>query len=284
MSYTLEEVKDIIRKKINHEVISKQYISSKEPLDIKCICGVIYQKSLKIINEGYYHCNGKKERSKKIPVVEIKCENCQIVFRPRLSRTRFCSLACSKIVTKTRTQEYRENMSKLKTKLKPIICLICKEEFKPSRSKTKLCSLKCAKINEQTDEYKEKAILNGQKAGKVSATSQQRRSKNEVCFAELCEDYFGKENVVCNVPMFDGWDADVIILSRKIAILWNGIFHYKQIMKSQSLKQVQARDKIKWDVIIRNGYTPYEIKDMGKHDPKFVRQEFEAFLFSLIEV
>ena len=84
--------------------------------------------------------------------------------------------------------------------------------------------------------------------------------------------------MLCNVPMFDGWDADVIILIRKIAILWNGIFHYKQIMKSQSLKQ--ARDKIKWDVIIRNGSTPYEIKDMGKYDPNFVRQEFEAFLLS----
>ena len=280
--YTLEEVKDIIKNKINHEVLSKEYINSKTLLDIRCCCGIIYQKNLTTINAGYYHCNGKKERSKKISVVEIKCGYCQIVFKPRLSRTRFCSLLCSKKIA--RTPEYRQNMSKLKTSLKTIVCLICKDEFKPSHSKTKLCSLKCAKINEQTDEYKEKAILNGQKAGKVSATSQQRRSKNEVCFAELCEDYFGKENVVCNVPMFNGWDADVIILNKKIAVLWNGIFHYKQIMKSQSLRQVQARDKIKWDVIIKNGYTPYEIKDMGKHSPNFVKQEFESFLFSLIEL
>jgi len=44
MSYTLEQVKDIIRKKINHEVISKEYISTRNLLDIKCICGVIFLK------------------------------------------------------------------------------------------------------------------------------------------------------------------------------------------------------------------------------------------------
>jgi hypothetical protein len=285
MSYTLEEVKDIIRNKINHEVISKEYISARNLLDIKCICGVVYQKSLKTINSGFYHCNGKRQLSKKISIKEINCSNpkCNKLFKPNNSKGKFCSIKCS--VQTTQTKEYMiENGIKIKDSKKTIICIICKEEFKSKYSTTKLCSLKCAKINEQTDDYKEKAILNGQKAGKVSATSQQRRSKNEVCFAELCESYFGKENVVCNVPIFNGWDADVIILSRKIAILWNGIFHYKQIMKSQSLKQVQARDKIKWDVIIKNGYTPYEIKDMGKHDPKFVKQEFEAFLLSLVEV
>ncbi len=32
-----------------------------------------------------------------------------------------------------------------------------------------------------------------------------------------------------------------------MAVLWNGQWHYKQIMKSQSLKQVQARDKMGCD-------------------------------------
>jgi hypothetical protein len=99
-------------------------------------------------------------------------------------------------------------------------------------------------------------------------------------FAELCANKFS--NVLCNEPMFDGWDADVVILSRKMAVLWNGPWHYQQIIQSQSLKQVQARDNIKWKLIEKHGYTPFVIKDMGKHNPKFVKQEFECFLFSLI--
>jgi len=61
----------------------------------------------------------------------------------------------------------------------------------------------------------------------------------------MCERHFGKDDILCNEPIFDGWDTDVIISSKKIAVLWNGQWHYKQIMKNQSLKQVESRDKIK---------------------------------------
>jgi len=61
-------------------------------------------------------------------------------------------------------------------------------------------------------------------------------------------------------------------------VLWNGIWHYKQVRKKHSLAQVQSRDKIKMDVIIANGYTPYVIKDMGKHNKKFVEERFAEFM------
>jgi hypothetical protein len=282
MSYTLEQIKQKIKELIGHDVISTEYINTLLPIQIKCTCGVIYEKSLKSVKAGYYHCNGKITRSKRAKVVEINCEHCQKVFKPRLSRTRFCSLSCSH--SQLRSNEYRENMSKIKTVLKSIICPMCNKEFQPSHSNTKMCSKKCYDDYQRTDEIREKAVLNGQKAGLKSAQSQQRRSKNEVCFAEMCEGYFGKDDVVCNEAMFDGWDADVIILSRKMAVLWNGPWHYQQIMKTQSLKQVQARDAIKWNVIEKYGYTPFVIKDTGKHNPKFVKQEFECFLFSLISL
>jgi hypothetical protein len=66
--------------------------------------------------------------------------------------------------------------------------------------------------------------------------------------------------------------------------LWNGIWHYKQISKTQSLIQVQSRDKIKTSIIERMGYIPYVIKDMGKHNKKFVEQEFEIFLLMRIQM
>ena len=281
--YTLEEVKDIIKNKINHEVLSKEYINATILLDIRCVCGVIYQKTLKTIKLGYYHCNGKRQMiNKGVPIVEITCKNCKKVFLPSRLTSIFCTRLCKDSFPRSEESKQKTSNALKQTIIK--ICGFCQKEFISKKSCTKFCSKDCFCEYKKTDEYKEKIRKGGKKGGKISATSQQRRSKNEVCFAELCEDYFGKENVVCNVPMFNGWDADVIILNKKIAVLWNGIFHYKQIMKSQSLRQVQARDKIKWDVIIKNGYTPYEIKDMGKHSPNFVKQEFESFLFSLIEL
>jgi ribosomal protein L37AE/L43A len=60
------------------------------------------------------------------------------------------------------------------------------------------------------------------KGGTTSAAKIVKRSKNEIAFCELCEGHFGIDNVLHNVVMFNGWDADIILLKEKIAILWNG--------------------------------------------------------------
>lgn len=112
--------------------------------------------------------------------------------------------------------------------------------------------------------------------GKHSAAARVKRSKNEILFAELCEERFS--DVKCNEPIFNGWDADIIIEDLKVAVLWNGKWHYEKVTRSHSLEQVQNRDKIKLKEIESAGYTPYVIKDMGKADPIFVRMEFEKLL------
>jgi len=165
--------------------------------------------------------------------------------------------------------------------LKPIICVTCKKEFQPKMSRTKLCSKECVSALWQTDEYKEINRLAGQKGGKISATLMCKRSKNEIYFSELCAKEF---DITTNEPYFDGWDADIIIHAEKTAILWNGIWHYKQIIKGRSLNQVQARDKIKTAIIEKYGYIPYVIKDMGKYNKAFVEQEFEIFKLMRIDV
>lgn len=113
------------------------------------------------------------------------------------------------------------------------------------------------------------------RAGLVGITKQNKRSKNEVYFANLCTEYFS--SVRTNQPIFNGWDADIIIDDIKYAVLWNGKWHYEQITKKHSLKQVQNRDKIKLVEIWKSGYCPYVIQDMGKHNKSFVREEFEIF-------
>jgi hypothetical protein len=161
--------------------------------------------------------------------------------------------------------------------LKPIICVMCKIEFKPKKSKTKLCSRKCAHNLSRTDEYIKRSVLHG----RMTAAQQCKRGKNEIYFSELCAKEF---EITTNEPFFDGWDADVIIHSEKTAILWNGIWHYKQLAKTQSLKQIQARDMVKTAIIKKYGYIPYVIKDMGRYDKGFVDQEFEIFKFMRINV
>ncbi len=118
-----------------------------------------------------------------------------------------------------------------------------------------------------------------EKLRKRKKTGLSNRSKNEIYFAELCKAKF--KNILTNKKMFNGWDADVIILDLKIAILWNGKWHYEKIMESHSLEQVQNRDRIKLKEIKRKDFIPYVIKDMGGFDKKFVEQEFQKFIGGL---
>jgi hypothetical protein len=114
--------------------------------------------------------------------------------------------------------------------------------------------------------------------GRNSTASQNRRSKNEIYFANLCKAKFGE--VKTNEAMFNGWDADVILPQQKIAILWNGVWHRKKITKSHSVKQVKNRDKIKLNEIWKCGYSSYVIEDNGKENKAFVEKEFRKFLLT----
>lgn len=95
-------------------------------------------------------------------------------------------------------------------------------------------------------------------------------------FCNLCEDYFGKERVLHNEPIFNDWDADIILLDYKLAILWNGPWHYKKVIEGHSLEQVQNRDKIKIAEIEKAGYTAYIIND-GANKRMTKQQVYEEF-------
>lgn len=111
--------------------------------------------------------------------------------------------------------------------------------------------------------------------GKRQATN--RRSKNEILFASMCKEKFS--TILENPKMFNGWDADVVIEDLKIAVLWNGQWHYRDKIKSNhSLVQTQNRDKFKAEHIKNAGYKLFVVKDMGKYSPKFVEEKFEEFL------
>lgn len=198
--------------------------------------------------------NGVKKHLIDIGYVYVKHEKLPKKIKDKSAKTKTAKLKKKKIVTK--------------------ICEFCGKEFQQETYAigSKYCCEECRR---------ESLHIKMSAAGKKSAAKQgaYRRSKNEKLFCEKCEKCF--VNVGHNEPIFNGWDADILIHDLKIAVLWNGPWHYKKITKSHSIKQVKNRDKIKINEILKSGWIPYIIKDMGKYNPKFVDEQFEIFLDKL---
>lgn len=149
-----------------------------------------------------------------------------------------------------------------------------------------MCSEECIGRFYKTEEYRKHGKQNGKKGGIVSASVQVRRSKAEIYFSELCMNYFGKDDVLTNERYFKDkngnlWDADIIIKSIKTAVLYNGVWHYQQVRKNHNLNQVQARDKLKQNIINDNGFEYYIVKDMGRFDELFINEQFNLFIHKL---
>lgn len=111
--------------------------------------------------------------------------------------------------------------------------------------------------------------------GLHNAAAMPRRSSNEILLAELCKQQF--RSVTTNDPVFDNWDADILIWDHNVAVLWNGPWHHKQLRKNHSIKQVSAREKVKLHAIENAGWRWLILNDYRgkKNDVKFVKQQFE---------
>lgn len=180
-------------------------------------------------------------------MITQKCEECNNEFRTPIKTPQLLCRKCRNHATIQLRNKGRMKYEKS--------CQQCGESFVTISKVQKFCSHSCS--------------------GKRSSESQNKRSKNEIYFSDLCRQKFS--NVLDNVPMFNGWDADVILPDLKIAVLWNGNWHHKKITEKHSVKQVQNRDKIKIKEIIDAGYCVYIIDDFGKFKPSFVETKFNEF-------
>ena len=232
---------------------------------------------------GKYQQEQYQKRIEAYNLNPIHCLHCSqaIVYQDFVSnrgKSKFCSRSCSATFNNNQRKQNRPPTLKkriykryVSKNIKTCACTCCGVEFESPHIK-KTCSDLCA-----TQLKKE----GGRKGGLISASRQIKRSKNEIYFYELCKLNFF--NVLHNEPMFNGWDADIILPDFKIAILWNGAWHYKQITKQHSILQVQNRDRIKVNVIKEAGYIPIIIKDLGKFNKKFVESEFAEFCKTIPE-
>lgn len=250
---TFEYIKEFINKE--SLLISTEYINSKEKLYIECkICSKIYNQTYEHYKKGHRHQICSNLRSKEY---------------------------YSEMVKKAHVKRWG-----YKPLLKDItrICKWCKKEYIPKRSEQRFCNQKCSHSFLNKD--KDVNFLRSQKGGNNSMLSLNRRSKAEIYFSELCIEYFTKPALTCNEQFFidkngGKWDADIILHHLKIAILYNGIFHYKKVYKDQKLERMIAKDRLKEKIIIDNGYTYYIIKDLGGFNKIFVENQFNLFIHKL---
>lgn len=184
----------------------------------------------------------------------------------------FCSRHCANVRHPSEAQKRAVRDKLLKhTTIKH--CNNCKAILS-YRNKSGYCKKCISKFRVLSDATKQKLREAGFKSCQIQANT--RRSKNQIAFYQLCKEHF---NVVThNNPIFNGWDADIIIEDIKVAILWNGKWHYQKLKREHSVEQVQNRDKIKIQEIEKCGYHPYTIKDMGKYSIDKVQTQFNTLL------
>lgn len=222
-----------------------------------------YAAFLKVGNLGAKAGKDKRERSIKAyntnPKLCLEC-NSKISYDKR--RSKFCNRSCG---ATSSMRDRKLNGYKHSDETKALIKKKCKEKDITKRvqaapyTKIKRCT-NCDKYFPDTGRQtcsNECLHLIRSRHGRNNPGLGTKRSVQEIELYNLCLTKF--PNAKPNKVIADGWDADIVLEEEKIAILWNGPWHYKQMpFKNHSLLQVQNRDRIKtklfnklgWEVLI----------------------------------
>lgn len=219
-------------------------------------------------------------------LLEIECSRCGLNYKQNYSRYKqgFRHKDCKNKVIKIDRNGNNNGTRRLFITDLVRKCVWCVNDYNVKHRKQIFCSQKCStkNLNKDSNLNKKRGMIGGNK----SMLTLSRRSKGEIDFANLCIDYFGKENIICNQLFFKDknnnlWDADIIITHLKIAVLYNGVFHYKKVYKDQKLERMITKDRLKEKIIIQNGYTYYIVKDLKSYNKKFVIDQFNLFIHKL---
>lgn len=212
------------------------------------------------------------------------CINCNKPLER--GQSKYCSLSCSATHgNKTGVRNYQKQSDTLKRKgIKPPatisdfpysyvyfnICTFCNTAFYVKEwrhKKRKTCSQTCLSARKKQS---------GSVGGRISASKQVKRSKDEIKLFNLCLNHFN--NVRHNEEILQGWDADIILDDYKIAILWNGPWHYQELdISNHSLIQVQTRDRIKLQIFEEHGWKTLVYEDRN-HTPESAFSEIQSFI------
>lgn len=245
----------------NNEFIKKQNIVVKY---CSLSCSNIHRAIIK---------NKKDEDAYNINPNKCKHCNSMILFKNR--KNKFCNTSCaakynnlkhspeSRCAQRTTLIQNWVNDEKIIYQCNVFFntCVSCNNIFTAKLLTTRICSPHCytelKRVNMLTNN---RAQIQGSLGGRVTASKRIIRSKDEIKLYEkikqICPD------ALSNHIIKDGWDADIVIPSKQIAVMWNGPWHYKNLgIKGHSVKQVQNRDQIKQKLFTQEGYTVLMYED-----------------------
>lgn len=199
----------------------------------------------------------------------MNCVKCNKTLSGK-DQKKFCSRSCSvcfnnriKIVSEEQKQKTSQTLKKRadkKGRKYPYengtyirTCIMCNVNFPHNKPTKHLCSKSC--------QDKLKRIINKQIEERIGGVWQRRnsRSRGERLFAEKLTQV--GINVITNKKMFEGFDADVILPDYKLAIHWNGAWHWKPIVGESLLNKIKSRDSKRYQMIEQYGYINYIIID-----------------------
>ena len=209
----------------------------------------------------------------------VKCIGCGVVFsRPEWKHKYYCSSTCKK---QHRTIECE--------------CLFCgKKQTRPKSWVRKYCSRKCnASHREQLAvktytcpcgksvrkaqsyiKYEQQGVYCSIKCCHKYKTYKSRSLNEELFYNKIKELY---PSAAANVAI-EGREADILLDELKIAVHWNGIWHYKPIRGAKILNDIQRRDHERYQIFEAAGFSNYIIRDDNSHDPSKVQEELDRFL------
>jgi hypothetical protein len=211
--------------------------------------------------------------------VNVKCVGCDVVFSRHKTRQKYyCSPACKK---QHRTIECE--------------CLFCgKKQVKPKSHFRKYCSRKCNALHREllavkiytcpcgNPVRKAKSYIKYEQQGvycSIKCCHKYRafksRSLNEELFYNKLKEFY--PSAIANVAI-EGREADVLLEDLKIAVHWNGAWHYRPLRGKKILNDIQRRDHERYRIFEAAGFSNYIIKDDNSHDPSKVQAELDRFL------
>lgn len=239
--------------KIKHEKIKLQYEENPK----KCIkCNKVIEYKFKDNNFCSHSCSASYNNNlRETPSDEIK-NKIRLSLLKHYHGNEEAKNICRKNAVKNK-------LGKRKRVLIDFMCPVCNKTIQliPSNAKTrKYCSGKC------------RNLINNQKLFSS-------RSKAETLLEEKLTTNFPSLNILFNnrETISGGRELDVYIPSLKLAIEWNGIWHYENCRDEKVLDRIQVSDSIKIKECKEKEIELIVIKDLTSNK-KFIEQETQKII------